>query len=57
MAANSQQGTYLATALTGFTAYVAGRVVQGGIGVVIALTGLLLLIVSAAGFHKVKDLG
>jgi hypothetical protein len=57
MAANSQQGTYLATALTGFTAYVAGRVVQGGIGIVIALTGLLLLIVSAAGFHKVKDLG
>ncbi len=57
MAANSQQGTYLATALTGFTAYVAGRVVQGGIGVLIALVGLLLVIVSAAGFYKIKSLG
>jgi hypothetical protein len=57
MAANSQQGTYLATALTGFTAYVAGRVVQGGIGIVVALVGLVLVIVSAAGFHKIKDLG
>ena len=57
MAANSQQGAYLATALTGFTAYVAGRVVQGGIGMVVALVGLVLVIVSAAGFHKIKDLG
>ena len=57
MAATSQQGTYLAAALAGFTAYVAGRVVQGGIGIVIALVGLVLVIVSAAGFHKIKDLG
>jgi hypothetical protein len=57
MAANAQQGTYLATTLTGFTAYIAGRVVQGGIGIVVALVGLALLIVSAAGFHKIKDLG
>ena len=57
MAANSQQGTYLATALTGFTAYVAGRVVGGGIGLLVALVGLILVIVSAAGFHKIKDLG
>jgi hypothetical protein len=57
MAANSQQGTYLATALTGFTAYVAGRVVQGGIGLVVALVGLVLVIVSAAGFYKIKSLG
>jgi hypothetical protein len=57
MAANSQQGTYLATALTGFTAYVAGRVVQGGIGILVALVGVALLIVSAAGFYKAKSLG
>ena len=57
MAASSQQGAYLATALTGFTAYVAGRVVQGGIGIVVAIVGLALLVVSAAGFYKVKSLG
>jgi hypothetical protein len=57
MAANSQQGTYLATALAGFTAYVAGRVVQGGIGIAVAFVGLALLIVSAAGFYKIKSLG
>jgi hypothetical protein len=57
MAANSQQGTYLATALTGFTAYVAGRIVQGGIGILVALVGVALLIVSAAGFYKAKSLG
>jgi len=57
MAANSQQGTYLATALTGFTAYVAGRVVQGGIGMLAALIGLVLLIISATGFYKIKSLG
>jgi hypothetical protein len=57
MAANTQQGTYLATALTGFTAYVAGRVVQGGIGLVVALAGLALVIVSVAGFRKIRDLG
>jgi hypothetical protein len=57
MAANTQQGTYLATALTGFTAYVAGRVVQGGIGLLVALAGLALVIVSVAGFRKIRDLG
>ena len=57
MAAHAQQGTYLATALTGFTTYVAGRVVQGGIGLVVALAGLALVIVSAAGFRKIRDLG
>ena len=57
MAANSQQGTYMATALAGFTAYVAGRVVQGGIGLVVALAGLALVIVSVAGFRKIRSLG
>ncbi len=57
MAANSQQGTYLGTTLAGFTALTAGLVVKGGIGILVAIAGLVLLIVSAAGFHKVKDLG
>ena len=57
MAANSQQGTYLATMLTGFTALTAGLVAEGAIGILAALVGLLLLIVSAAGFYKIKDLG
>ncbi len=57
MAANSQQGTYLATTLTGFTALTGGLVSQGAIAIVVALVGLILLIVSAAGFHKIKSLG
>jgi hypothetical protein len=57
MAANSQQGTYLATTLTGFTALVGGLVAKGSIGVVVALVGAVLLIASAAGFHKIKELG
>ena len=57
MAANAQQGTYLGTTLTGFTALTGGLVAGGAIGIVVALVGLILLIVSAAGFHKIKDLG
>jgi hypothetical protein len=55
MAANAQQGTYLGTTLAGFTAYVAGRVAGGGMGMLIALVGLLLLILSAAGFYRAKS--
>jgi hypothetical protein len=57
MAANAQQGTYLGTTLAGFTAFTAGLVAKGGIGILVALVGLLLLIVSAAGFYKIKSLG
>jgi len=56
MAANAQQGTYLGATLAGFTAFAAGLVTGGGIGVLIALVGLLLLIISAAGFYKIKGL-
>jgi hypothetical protein len=56
MAANAQQGTYLGTSLAGFTAYVAGRVTGGGMGMLIAVVGLVLLIFSAAGFYRVKSL-
>jgi hypothetical protein len=56
MAANSQQGTYLAMTLTGFTAFVGGLVAKGGIGILVAIVGLVMLIASAAGFYKIKDL-
>ena len=55
MAANSQQGKYLATTLTGFTAFTAGFYKGGGIGIVVAIVGLGLLILSAAGFYKIKN--
>jgi hypothetical protein len=57
MGANAQQGTYLGTTLTGFTALGGGLVAKGGIGIVVALIGALLLLVSAAGFYKNKSLG
>jgi hypothetical protein len=56
MAATSQQGAYLGTTIAGFTALAAGLVAKTGIGIVIAIAGLLLLIISAAGFHKIRDL-
>jgi len=54
MAANAKQGTYLGTTLTGFTSFVAGLYTGGGIGIVVAIVGAALLVVSAAGFHKIK---
>jgi hypothetical protein len=57
MAANTQQGTYLATTLAGFTALTGGLVAKGSIGILVSLVGLALLIASAAGFYKIKDLG
>ena len=54
MAANAKQGTYLGTTLTGFTSFVAGLYTGGGIGIVVAIVGAVLLVVSAAGFHKIK---
>ena len=56
MAANAQQGTYLGTTLAGFTAFAAGLAAGGSIGILVALVGLVLLIISAAGFYKVKSL-
>ena len=55
MAANSQQGKYLATTLTGFSAFTAGFYKGGGLGIVIAIVGLGLLLLSAAGFYKIKN--
>ena len=33
-----------------------GLVAKGGVGILVALVGLVLLIVSAAGFYKTKSL-
>ncbi len=54
MAANRQQGTYLATTLAGFTAFPAGLAVGGAKGVLTALVGLALLAISAVGFYRAK---
>ena len=56
MAANRQQGTYLTTTLAGFTAFVAGINGGGGLGIVVAIVGAALLLVSAAGFYKIKNI-
>jgi hypothetical protein len=58
MAATSQQGTYIGTTLTGFTALVAGLVTtssHSGLGWLIAVTGFALLGVSTAGFVRCKQ--
>lgn len=56
MAATPQQGTYLGTALVGFTAFPAGLVAGGGWGVLIAVVGLGLLLYSAVGLYRIKGL-
>jgi len=57
MAANRQQGTYLATTLVGFTAFPAGMVTGGGIGALVAIVGVALLAFSAFGFYRIKSAG
>jgi hypothetical protein len=56
MAATSQQGTYLGTTLVGFTTFAAGLYVGGGLGAVVAILGLVLLLISAVGFYRIKQL-
>jgi hypothetical protein len=55
MAANAQQGKYLGTTLVGFTAFPAGLYMGGGLGVTIAIVGLVLLVVSCVGLYRVKQ--
>jgi len=58
MAANSKQGTYLGTTLTGFTALVAGLVTtssHAGLGWLVTIGGLGLLVISTAGFVRLKQ--
>ena len=54
MAAIRQQGTYLGTTLTGFTAFVAGLYGGGGKGILVAIVGAGLLMYSALGFYRTK---
>lgn len=59
MAATTQQGKYLATTLTGFTAFPAGLVVSSshaGLGVIVAIAGAALLLVSAFGLYRSKKM-
>jgi len=55
MAAVRQQGTYLGTTLTGFTAFVGGLYGGGGSGIFIAIVGAALLMYSAVGFYRTKS--
>jgi hypothetical protein len=54
MGANAKQGTYLGATLAGFTAFAAGLYNGGGLGIVIAIVGAVLLVASGYGFHKIK---
>ena len=59
MAANSKQGTYLGTTLTGFTALVAGLVAtstHAALGWLVTVSGLGLLVISTVGFLRLKQL-
>lgn len=59
MAANPQQGTFVATSVAGFTSLVAGLVFTAthtAIGWIVAVVGLALLTMSAAGLYRLKQL-
>ena len=56
MAANAKQGSYVVTTLVGFTAFPAGLAGGGGLGIVIAIVGIGLLVFSAVGFYRIKNL-
>lgn len=55
MAAVRQQGTYLGATLTGFTAFVGGLYHGGGLGTLSVVVGAGLLLYSAAGFYRTKQ--
>jgi hypothetical protein len=59
MAANREQGSYLAEFILGFTSFPAGLVVlfsysQHAIGSLVTIAGLGLLVHSAMGFLRIK---
>ncbi len=60
MAANRQQGGYLAVFIVAFVALPAGLIALANhrpiIGVILTLAGLALLIHSCAGFYRIKRL-
>jgi hypothetical protein len=55
MAANSKQGSYVALTLVGFTAFPAGVIEGGALGMLIAVVGVALLAFSAFGFYRIKS--
>ena len=55
MAAIRQQGTYLGTTLTGFTAFTAGLYNGGTWGILLAVLGVGLCLYSAVGFYRTKS--
>jgi hypothetical protein len=54
MAATRQQGTYLGTTLTGFTAF-AGGLYAGGVWMLLTAVGAALLLYSGFGFYRIKS--
>ena len=54
MASVRQEGTYLGSTLSGFTAFAAGLYHSGGMGTLVALVGAALLVFAAAGFYRLK---
>ena len=55
MAATRQQGTYVGTTLTGFTAFVGG-LYGGGAGMVAGAIGAGLLLIPRFGFYRTKSM-
>ena len=58
MAANAMQGISLTTLLVGFTAFFAGIAAKESypaIGILAAIVGAVLLIVSAYGLYRIKN--
>lgn len=56
MAATAQQGKYLGITLVGFTAFPAGLYMGGGLGVIVAIAGLVLLLISCVGLYRLKQM-
>jgi hypothetical protein len=59
MAANRKQGNLLTLFLAGFTTFVAGLIFfgsHGALAVILTVGGLIMLVVSLAGFRKIKHL-
>jgi hypothetical protein len=56
MASHAKQGSYVVTTLVGFTAFPAGLMEGGGLGILIAIVGAGLLVFSVVGFFRIKSL-
>lgn len=54
MAATRQQGAYVGTTLTGFSAFVGG-LYGGGVWILLSAVGAVLLLYSGFGFYRTKS--